>query len=428
MGLFQLIMSVYSLAVTFSSAGIKLATTRITVEINTRKNHDIEKSLALCITYAGFTGSLIGLFLLVFSDFISLTWLDNPESSFPLKILSVSLPFVSMSSALGGYFTAIEKIPQFSIVQLLEQIAKILITIWGINNSTNSVAAIVAGMTAAEIFSYSLSTILKRKTIEPKTGKHSIFLSKFLRIALPDGAGSCARSFLLTVEHIMIPKGFQKSGEDSKSALAAYGNIHAMALPVILYPGAIITSFAALLIPDIAKKNELGYKDEIDNSASKTLKITFIYSLVCAAICYIFAPTISNLVYKSDEATKYIKLLSPLLPIMYLDTVTDGLLKGLDLQIYSMRYNIIDSFLCVLMVYFILPHYSVKGYIFILYASEIINFFLSFGKLISVCNIRVFQGLSGDNSMFFPLKKYSVFRKEYEYRKYPVRKKHSQAP
>lgn len=425
-GLFQLVMSVYSLAVTFSSAGIKLATTRITVEINTRKNHDIRKSLVICIVYAGFVGSVIGLVLLIFSDFISGTWIGNINTSHPLRILSLSLPFVSISSALGGYFTAIENVPRFSFIQLLEQCAKILITVFLLGKSCDSVDAIVIGMTAAEVISCSLSMILKKITEADKTDKSPMGIYKFLRIALPDAAGSCARSILLTAEHLMIPKGFEKSGSDSKNALSAYGNIHAMALPLLLYPCAVITSFSALLIPEIARRNEIGDREGINRSATRTLKRTLVYSLICAVFCYIFAPALSDMVYKTDEAVNYIRILAPLVPIMYLDSVTDGFLKGLDLQLYSMRYNIIDSFLCVIMVYFLLPIYSVKGYIFILYASEIINFFLSFNRLISVCDIRVFGGLPKDNSMFFPLKKHSAFHKENEYQKYPGRKKRSQ--
>ena len=60
-----------------------------------------------------------------------------------------------------------------------------------------------------------------------------------------------------------------------------------------------------------------------------------------------------------------------------------------------MRYNIIDSALCVLMVWFILPRYSVKGYIFILYASELINFYLSIGRLIKICDIRIPRLIKG---------------------------------
>ncbi len=431
-GLFQLIMSVFSLAVTFSSAGIRLATTRITVEINALNEYDKKNSLGMCLSYAAFTGSFIGFILLVFSDFISNTWIGNSQTSFPLKILSFSLPFISMSSALGGYFTAEEKIPQFSFIQTLEQGFKIAVTVFLLNKFQNtsplySVASIVSGMTGAEIISFLLSASYKKIQKTPKSRKPTIRLNKFLRIALPDAAGACVRSILLTAEHLMIPKGFEKSGSDSKSALSAYGNIHAMAMPLLLYPGAIISSFSSLLIPETAKRNEIGDREGISVSASRTLKRTLFFSVLCSSFCFVFAPVLSDLIYKSNEAVKYIRILSPLVPVMYLDTVTDGLLKGLDQQIYSMRYNIIDSLLCVIMVYFLIPKYSVKGYIFILYASEIINFFLSFNRLITVCDIRLFQAPSKDNSTFSRLKKYSVFRKENEYQKYLDRMKHNQA-
>ncbi len=430
-GLFQLLMSIYSLAVTFSSAGIRLASTRLTVEINTLQKNDMRKSLALCLSYAAFCGSLIGFVLLVFSDYIGKYWIGNSETSFPLKILAPSLPFIAMSSALGGYFTAANKVPHFSFIQMLEQGAKIAITVYLINKTSHlgsgySVAAIVTGMTAAEIISFSLSMLLKRITESPKTDKPSILLSNFLRIALPDAAGACARSILLTVEHLLIPKGFEKSGSNSASALSAYGNIHAMAMPLLLYPSALISSFSALLIPDIAERNEIGDNEGINISASRNLKRTFIFSVICASFCFIFAPMLSDLIYKSNEAVKYIRILSPLVPIMYMDMVTDGLLKGLDQQVYSMRYNIIDSFLCVIMVYLLLPRYSVKGYIFTLYASEIINFFLSFNRLIKICDIRFFSKPREDNSMCARLKKYSAFHKEYEYQKYRDRRKRSQ--
>lgn len=430
-GLFQLVMSVYSLAVTFSSAGIRLATTRLTVEIGTLKKNDIKKSLALCIAYAGFCGSLVGLLLLVFSDFIGKSWIGNIETAFPLKILSFSLPFISMSSALGGYFTAEEKVPQFSFIQMIEQGTKIIITVYLLNKTAKlgaeySVASIVIGMTAAEIISFSLSMLLKIKITRAKTDRQAIMLSRFLRIALPDAAGACTRSILLTAEHILIPKGFEKSGSNSKAALSAYGSIHAMAMPLLLYPSAIISSFSTLLIPDTAKRNEIGDKEGINTSASRNLKRTFFFSVICALFCFAFAPLLSVLIYKSNEAAKYIRILSPLVPIMYLDMVTDGLLKGLDQQIYSMRYNIIDSLLCVIMVYFILPRYSVKGYIFILYASEIINFYLSFNRLIKICDIRFSSKPQEDNSKSAPLRKRSTSHKDYGYQKYPVRRKHNQ--
>ena len=431
MGLFQLVMTVYTLATTFSSAGIKLATTRVAVEINTLNKSDMNKSVSICITYAGICGCVVGIVLYIFSDFIAEYWIADLQTALPLRILSLSLPFVAMSAALGGYFTAIEKIPQFSSVQLIEQFFRIAVVVILVSKQQNmsafqSCISIVAGMTAAEIFSFTLSSILKRKTIPSKTNKPHLDVLRMLRVALPDAAGTCVRSALLTIEHLLIPKGFKKSGEGSDSALAAYGNIHGIALPLLLFPSAVLASLSSLLVPFLATKYEIGDKKSIDNTVSKNLKRTFIFSIICAMFCAAFAPSISQIVYKSNEAVMYIRILSPLVPIMYMDMITDGMLKGLDQQIHAMRYNIIDAAFCIVMVYTLLPLYSVKGYIFILYASEIINFYLSLGRLSKICNIRLFQAREADNSTLFRTKKCSGALQGYEYHTYQGLKKHSQ--
>ncbi len=394
-GLFQLIMTVYGLAVTISSGGVKLSAMRLTVQTEAANRYDTQKTMRMIMSYSVLISMLTALALNVSSGFIAAKWIGSAQAAESLKILSYSLPFTSLSAALGGYFTAKNKIPQYSAVQMLEQLIKIAITVMLLNKylpygNGKACTAIVIGMTLSEMISYSMSFILKQITHNSKKNYPRIEIKEFLRIALPDAAGSICRNILLTVEHLLIPIGFKKSGANSSAALSAYGNIHAMVLPVLLYPNAILQSVSTLLIPSLAGKNELGNREEINITAKKNLKLSFIYSLCCASIMALFAPLISQTVYKSDEAVLYIRILAPLVPIMYLDTVTDGILKGLDQQLYSMRYNIIDSALCVILVYLILPRYSVKGYLLILYVSEIINFYLSFGRLITVCDIGVF--------------------------------------
>lgn len=431
MGLFQLVMSVYSLAVTFSCAGIRLATTRLSVEIKTLKKNDPDKSLTFCITYAGICGSIVGFILFIFSDIIGINVLDNSATAFPLKILSVSLPFVSMSSALGGYFTSCEMTPHYSLIQMIEQGVKIAIVIYLIGNSnyydsTYLCISIVTGMTSSEIISCILSTILKKTVISKDNTKRRINLLDFLRIALPDATGTCIRSVLLTIEHILIPKGFRKSGVNSQNALASYGIIHGMAMPVILYPSALISSISALLIPKLASYYELSDNKNIKNAVIKNLKRTILFSSVCAVIFYLSAQFLSEMIYNTKEAAKYMKILSPLVPIMYTDMITDGMLKGLDGQVYSMKYNIIDSAICVILVYYLIPVCSVNGYIFILYISELLNFLLSISRLCRICGIRCFQAHEEGNSILFRLKRCSNAPLVCEYQPYRVRVTHSQ--
>ena len=397
-GLFQLIMTVYSLAVTFSCAGIKLASTRLTVEINTNRKNDLNKSMKILDLYAFICGCTVCILFFLFSDIIAKYWISDDRSASSVRILALSLPFVAFSSSLSGYFTSSNLVGKYSAIQLIEQGTKFAVAVVILNSIRNMTIksgciAIVTAISVSEAVSFTLSFILKKMSIPKKSEKPRIRLMKLFRIALPDAAGTCARSILLTIEHLLIPKGFEKSGADSASALSAYGNIHAMALPILLYPSAVLTSFSTMLIPELAEKYEKKDRKSISLTVEKNLKRTIIYSTMCAIIMSFFAPLISDLIYKTDEAVQYIRILAPLVPIMYTDTVTDGMLKGLDQQIQSMRYNIIDSALCVILVWFLLPKYSVKGYIFILYISELINFYLSIGRLIKICDIRIFKGI-----------------------------------
>lgn len=391
-GLFFLICAVYSMAVTFSSGGIKLAATRLTAENENRK-----KIINICIFYALTVGLIMGALLFSFSDLIAQLWIKEKIAAVPLKILSLSLPFVSMSSALGGYLTARRKVFKYSSVQILGELINILLCVFLLFNSAKkgllfSCSAVVFSITVSQVVSFVLSFIFyktakERNTKTGNTLKNNI--KSIFHIALPDFFGASARSVLLTVEHLLIPIGFRKSGQSAQKSMATYGVIHGMALPIVLYPNAVLTSLAQLLIPEIAKLKKENKIAKIEFAAEKTLKLTFIFALCVCGTMYLFSDELSVLIYKNTDCAKYLKLLAPLVPIMYTDTSVDGLLKGLDQQVYSMRYNILDSLLCVILVYTLIPKYCTKGYIFILFASEILNFALSLQRLLKVCKIKI---------------------------------------
>lgn len=421
-GLFQLVMTVYSLAVTFSCAGMRLASMRMTVESASERSTD---RFMLCAMGCGCT---VGVILYTFADIISLKRLGNACTAPMLRILAFALPFTAMSSVLGGYFTAKGLILPYSCIQLIEQGIKTLaaiLLIRGAHTPQSACTAVITAMVASEALSFLLSFALKKSAVKKGAADKSVRLKSFFRIALPDAAGTCVRSILLTVEHLLIPKGFERSGEGSSAALAAYGNIHGMALPLLLYPSAVLSSLSALLIPELARRREANDKSGINRCVERNLKRTLIFACVCAGVFALGAPAVSNAVYHSDEAVLYIRILSPLVPIMYTDMVTDGMLKGLDQQVHSMNYNMIDSALCVILVAALLPKYSVKGYIFILYFSEILNFYLSLRRLLTVCDIRVFREFSQGNPKSLLPKKCLASPRENGSRSYRVLSKRS---
>lgn len=394
-GLFQLIMTVYTLAVTFAGAGVKLGATRLVTDSLSTKSPDTGRIVKTCIKYSLCAGVSVCFILYIFAGLIGKIWISDLNSVTSLKILSFSLPPISVSSALNGYFTAKKTVSKYSSVQLAEQIFKILLTvallsIYGSMGTEYACAAICTGITAAEIFSAFVSYLLFLKDKNPTTVKNkNNTLAKLFHIAIPDAIGATFRSVLLTVEHLLIPKGFAKAGENSYEAMSVYGTIHGMALPLVLYPSAILSALSSLLIGELSRCVILNEKNKIGFISSTSIKLTLIFSIGISGFMVFFSDTLSFAIYDDINCAFYIKILSILIPVMYTDMITDGLLKGLDQQNASMRYNIIDSGICVILVYILLPLFTVKGYIFILFLSEIINFTFSINRLIKYANVEI---------------------------------------
>ena len=66
---------------------------------------------------------------------------------------------------------------------------------------------------------------------------------------------------------------------------------------------------------------------------------------------------------------------------MYLDHVTDAMLKGIGEQVFSMWVNITDSILSVVLVWILIPQMGIMGYAVVIVAMEGYNFILSVIRL-----------------------------------------------
>ena len=85
----------------------------------------------------------------------------------------------------------------------------------------------------------------------------------------------------------------------------------------------------------------------------------------------------------------YIRLLAPLIPIMYVDSSVDAFLKGMGEQVYSMNVNIIDAATSVLMVWLLLPSMGLWGYVLAIYVTETLNTTLSLVRMLKISRMQV---------------------------------------
>ncbi|MBR6728909.1 MAG: oligosaccharide flippase family protein [Clostridia bacterium] len=397
-GLFGLIMSVYMLATTIASSGVNLAATRlITEELATGCHNGIKKAMHRCLCYSLFFGLSAGFLLFFFAPQIGTYWLCDSRTIRPLYLLSFSLPFIALSAAISGYFMAVRRIIKSASAQIFELLIKITITVFALRLFADrgieyACIAIVGGGSIAEICSFFYIFLFyrfDRKRYANARNCAGAYTKRLLGIALPVAVSSYLRSGLVTLEHLLIPVGLKKFGASTSASLAQYGVVHGMVMPLLMFPSAVLLAFSGLLIPELTELQTIRKTYGINRIVSRAFRTTLLFSIGAATIFFVFAEPLGQVIYKSGDAGLFIKFLAPLAVVMYMDGVTDSMLKGLNQQVYSMRYNIIDSAISVALIYTLLPKLGIDGYLLVIFATELLNAFLSMNRLIKITDFSL---------------------------------------
>lgn len=389
-GLYQLTMSVYSPALTLATAGVNLAASRLVAEeLGKRRGGRPRAVLGRCLAYAGVLSLLVGFLLFLLTPYISHHWLGSCDAETLLRLLAVGLPFIALSSAMNGYFTAIRQATKTAAVQLIEQGFKIFFTMLLLaripEEGITCLVAVVLVNVASDLISCLATALLcyrqARRGRDAGGNEKEGITPRILAVTLPISISSFLRSGLVAVEHLLIPRGLKKSGVPYDTAMASYGALSGMALPILLFPASFLYSFLGLLIPELAEEKERGRHDRIAFCTSTVLRTVFVFGIGAAGILFAFAEPLGHSIYHSAEASRYLRLLAPLLPIMYLDTAVDSMLKGLGEQVFTMKVNVLDALVSVGAVFFLVPRLGILGYVLVIVISEIINFGFSLWRL-----------------------------------------------
>lgn len=399
LGIYQLIMSVYLFGITLATSGINLAVTRLVSEELTNDNFYgvkkiMKKSLYICLI----TSLTTSLLFFINTDFIVSSCLNNRVDKSIIYLVCLALPLITMSSAISGYFAGVRRIYKNAIGQFVEHVGKVIVSAYLIsiflpNGLTYSCFALILGDLISEIISFIYIYIIflfdKKKHYNvstPCTIKK--YNKRIFRITIPIAITSYIRSGLTTLKQLIIPSSLEKSGIKASASLASYGIINGMALPIIMFPDILVKSFASLLIPEFAR-----YNTKKDYSRTKQMTKILLFLIGISAILlsifiYVFSNQLAVWIYEDITVAHYIRILAPLATFIYIDTVVDSVLRGLDAQVGVMIINIFDLIISVSFIYFAVPKLGLLGYIISIYMSELLNFTISLIQLIKIVYLK----------------------------------------
>lgn len=388
-GLLQLILSVNLFAVTLGTSGLRVAALYLSAEAyGLRRYGGVRQAMVWCLTAGLLLSALVGGAMMAFAEPLALSVVGDLRAVLSLRLLGLTLPLSCLSMILSGCFTACGQVRTLVAVEVGDKAATVVLTMLLLQQGiagdlAHACAAIVGGNALAAVGSVAVLLGLLRRWLGKLDGGGAMpdMGRRLLGIAGPVAVSDYLRSGLGTLEQFLIPWGLGRFGGSHIQAMADYGVIHGMVFPVLMFPCTVLYAVADVLVPELARCRAEENQRRIRHVAGRCLRQGFLYAAAVAAVLWLLAMPLGQLLYRSDDAGRYLRLFAPAVVMLYLDCLVDGMHKGLGQQVYTVRVNTLTSILDVALLYLLLPRWGIAGYYVSFWVSHGVNFYLSIRRL-----------------------------------------------
>lgn len=387
-GLLQLVLSVGSLAMVAGSAGVRTATMYLTAEeLGKRKPGNVAWILSGCFLYSILFSGFIAGVLYCFAPLIARYWIGNPQTAEALRLFAAFLPVSCLCGVMTGYFTAANRIGMLAAVEVAEQfcsmaVTMLFLTLWAGQDPVRACQSVILGSCAGCCVTLTCLVFLRLREAPPASPAIPV-RSRLLQAAVPLALADVLKSGINTTENLMVPKRLALHSLID-DPLAAFGIVSGMVFPVLMFPACILFGLAELLIPELARCAAAGSQVRISYLVRRSLKVALLYGIFFCGLMFLLAEPLCLKLYGRQEAGKYLRLYSLMIPMLYCDAITDAMTKGLGQQKICVRYNILTSAMDVVFLYFLLPEYGMDGYFISFLVTHLLNFALSLRRLLII--------------------------------------------
>lgn len=405
MGLYQLVLAVYSLFVTLATAGVSVASTRLMAEELSRGKGQAKGMLVRLTAAALGLGclALAGQFCL--AGLAAKWWLGDLRAASALRVSALGLPWMAVSAVLRGFFIARRRVEPNVVSQLVEQGFRIAVMVAALQRTEDwdvgaRCAVVLAATAASEVVSTCMMLLFGRAEARRCFGGTASLrpqdpARRLWEILWPVEGGRCLASALHTAENMLVPAClavYLAQAGGRSAAVTQYGNLKGMALPLLNFPFGLLGSLSVLLMPEITQAHIRGQTARLQGLLDRMLQLTGYVSALVGALFCVWGRPLALALYDSAEAGFYLQVLGPAMPLMYLESMVDGALKGIGEQKAIFRYGVWDSILRIAGVVFLLPRFGMRGFLFVILLSGLYTCCANLGRLLRSCGMRTEPG------------------------------------
>lgn len=401
MGIYQLISPVLALSFALTVSGIQTAISKyVASETSTHDYTRSFRTLWVGFLLAMVLSILCALSIYLWSDYIAVTFLLEARTAPLLRIIALSIPMAAVHSCINGYFYGIRKTAIPAVTQLAEQICRVgsvylIYEICQKHNMEPTISFAVVGLVIGESASMivSLVAILSRAHklfpcenicsfpvgVDPSGGRKPSFglyrhiLAQLMQLAAPLSANRLIINLLQSIEAVYIPNRLMAYGLSNADALGVYGVLTGMSLPLILFPSALTNSISVLLLPIVSEAEANGNYHAVRHAILTSIRYCLLLGFGCTTAFLLFGRTAGRLLFHSELAGSFILTLSFICPFLYIASTLGSILNGLGKTTLTFCYSVVSLLFRLLFVFFAIPVYGIKGYLWGMLASQLLQ-------------------------------------------------------
>lgn len=256
-GVFQLVMSVFSFALVLTSGGISVTLSKvISSERAKRKYGKINWYIYISISYCVAISVIFGLIFLFLSNNISILQ-GSEEAGISYKLFLPLLLFSSLASLFRGVYQGFENMTPTAVSQILEQLCKFvfglfLAYVFGKKSISLGVAGAFIGIMVGEILAFAYLMLKKRelglRRYKYETGERKVFSSYLF----PATLATAISSFVHFADSLLIMNRLSIAGFSNETATALFGLQTGIVGSILNFPIIISLALATSILPSLA--------------------------------------------------------------------------------------------------------------------------------------------------------------------------------
>lgn len=401
MGLYQLVMPVYSVLLSLTAVGLTTAVSNLSAEYHALgARPSAARVLRRCLGLFLVLFALVAGIVIPFSDPISVYLLGDARTRLGLLLLLPCLLLTGIENLHKHSFYGAGTVRTPAMVELCEQFIRTgavlgLLLFFLPQTPERTVGLIVLGMCISELFSSLTLLFLRRRAALPSLPRlpaeeRRTMDRRILHIALPIAATSLLGNLMGSANAVLIPQRLVHAGQDVSQAMSSFGVLCGMTLPMLSMPTCFIGALGLVLVPKLAHSRALGRQEEICRRIGKALLATSVLTMPAMALLVVLGPTIGVYLFREPTVGHYILPLAVGMLLSCYQAVLGGALNGLGQQFASARNSILSGALQLACTWLLmgLPGVGLSGYVAGFVASSALGLLLNWRKIAKVTGLR----------------------------------------